>query len=596
MHPMLQLPLDAETIVRKCRKIRRELETTATTAEIRIAILGGSTTEQVKNILELFLLDKGIKANFYESEYNKWYEDACFDDSGLTEFNPQLVYFHVSFVDFYNHYFNSPDSENAVANFSKKLERAWNKLNQRLSCSIIQNNFEDPFFSLYGNLDFAKNDGLSHSVSVLNDFIVQYANNHENYYVQDIHRLSAQIGLSKWYDREAYHLYKLALSYNCIPYLAYNLASMIGALLGKSKKCLVLDLDNTLWGGIIGDDGADGIQIGHETAEGEQFYEFQEYVLSLKKRGVLLAVCSKNDLEVAKKGFELPDSLLKYDDFTSFVANWEPKSVNIKRIASEIGIGMDSLVFIDDNPMERNLVREAVPEVTVPEVLEGQPWSYIQALEDGKYFEQLVVSQDDLKRNQSYIENKKRNDLEQEYEHYDDFLKNLGMKAEIKAFADVYLDRITQLTNKSNQFNLTTKRYSRAEIESVANDDNFITLYGRLKDKFGDNGLVSVVIGSIKDFCLTIDLWLMSCRVLRRGFEYAMFSELLKLCREKGIKEIYGNYYKTAKNAMVKDFYKDLGFDCIEQTEEQSQWKISLEDFSFEKSFYVNINGSNANE
>ncbi len=596
MHPKLQIPLDAETIVRKCRKIKRELENAPVTAEIRIAILGGSTTEQLKNILELFLRDKGIKANFYESEYNKWYEDACFDDSGLTEFNPELVYFHVSFADFYNHYFNSSDSENAVVDFSKKLERAWNKLNQRFSCSIIQNNLEEPFYSWYGNLDFAKNDGLSHSVAVLNTFIAQYANSHENFYVQDIHRLSAQIGLSKWYDREAYHLYKLALSYNCIPYLAYNLASMIGALLGKSKKCLVLDLDNTLWGGIIGDDGADGIQIGHETAEGEQFYEFQEYVLSLKKRGVLLAVCSKNDLEVAKKGFGLPDSLLKYDDFTAFIANWEPKSINIKRIASEIGIGIDSLVFIDDNPMERNLVREAVPEVTVPEVLEGQPWSYIQALEDGRYFEQLVVSQDDLKRNQSYIENKKRNDLEQEYEHYDDFLKNLGMEAEIKPFADVYLDRITQLTNKSNQFNLTTKRYSRAEIEDVAKDDNFITLYGRLKDKFGDNGLVSVVIGSIKDACLTIDLWLMSCRVLRRGFEYAMFSELLRLCKEKGIKEVYGNYYKTAKNSMVKGFYKDLGFDCIEQTEAQSLWKISVGDFSFDKPFYVDINGSNANE
>lgn len=590
MHSLLQLPLDAETIVRKARKIKRELENTPVTAQLRIAILGGSTTEQVKSILELFLLDKGIKVEFYESEYNKWYEDACFDDSELTSFKPQLVYIHVSFVDFYNSYIASEDKENEATVFYNKLERCWKKLSQRFGCSIIQNNFEEPFFSLYGNLDSSKADGLSFEIAKLNSEIAKNAQLHENFYVQNLHRISANIGLEKWYDREAYHLYKLALSYNCIPYLSYNLSCMIGALLGKSKKCLVLDLDNTLWGGIIGDDGPEGIQIGHETAEGEQFYEFQEYVLSLKKRGILLAVCSKNDLEIAKKGFELPDSLLKYDDFTSFVANWEPKSVNIKRIASEIGIGLDSLVFIDDNPVERNLVREAVPEVTVPEVIEGQPASYIKALEDGRYFEQLVVSKDDLKRNQSYIENKKRNDLEHEYERYEDFLKNLCMEAEIKPFTSIYLDRITQLTNKSNQFNLTTKRYSRAEIESISHDNSYITLYGRLKDKFGDNGLVSVVIGSIKDSVLTIDLWLMSCRVLRRGFEYSMFAELLHICKEKGISEINGIYYKTAKNSMVKDFYQDLGFTCIKRTEESSNWILQVSDFEFNKEFYININ------
>lgn len=596
MHPMLQLPLDADMIMRKCRKIKREVETVDATAEIRIAILGGSTTEQVKNILELFLLDKGIRPIFYESEYNKWYEDAYFEDSALSAFRPQLVYLHISFVDFYSCYFGFHGTDDVVADFSKKLEQCWEKLTQRFSCSIVQNNFEEPFFSLYGNLDSAKTDGLSYSVSVLNAFIAEYARCHVNFYIQNIHSLSAHVGLSRWYDREAYHLYKLALRYDYIPYLAYNLSAMIGALLGKSKKCLVLDLDNTLWGGIIGDDGVDGIQIGHETATGESFYEFQQYVLSLKRRGVLLAVCSKNDMEVAKMGFDNPDSLLKYDDFTAFVANWEPKSVNIKKIASDIGIGLDSMVFIDDNPMERNLVRSTLPEVTVPEVREAQPESYIQALEEGRYFEPLVVSQDDLKRSQTYIENKNRNDFEQEYEQYDDFLKNLGMQAEIKPFASIYIDRITQLTNKSNQFNLTTKRYSRTEIENVAKNDNFITLYGRLKDRFGDNGLVSVVIASIRKTVLNIDLWLMSCRVLRRGFEYAMFSELLKICKSKNIKEICGNYYKTAKNAMVKDFYKDLGFVCIEQTEEHSSWKLSLEAFTFEKPFYVNINEGTVNE
>lgn len=578
MKELLKYPFDSSLVLRKKKSIKRELENQKFSSEIRIAILGGSTTEEIKNILELFLLDKGIRPSFYESEYNKWYEDAVFENDELEMFNPQFVYIHTTFVDLYNHYssYNFSNSVEVVSSLSKKYETVWKNLIEKYNCSIIQNNFELPFSRVYGNLDFSNKSGLTNLVLKMNCFFSETAENNGKIFIQDINYISSNIGLEKWYDRDFYHLYKVAISYDSIPTLAYNLANMISSSLGKSKKCLVLDLDNTLWGGIIGDDDVEGIQIGHETAVGESFFEFQQYVKNLKNRGVILAVCSKNDLEIAKKGFLHPDSVLKYDDFVSFIANWEPKSENIKRIAREINIGLDSLVFIDDNPMERDLVREMIPEVTVPDVSEAQPFSYIKAIEDGKYFEQLSISDDDLKRNQAYEENKKRLDMEQEFKSYDDFLRNLEMDAEILPFKDVYLERITQLTNKSNQFNLTTKRYSLSEINQISTDSNYLTLYGRLKDKFGDNGLVSVVIGKIKGNELFIDLWLMSCRVLRRNFEFTMFYELISKCKKKGISRIHGFYYKTAKNKMVENFYKTLGFDNVEQEENSSEWTFDL--------------------
>lgn len=578
MNELLKYPFDSSLILRKKKSIKRELETQTKNSEVRIAILGGSTTEEIKNILELFLMDKGIEPSFYESEYNKWYEDSVFDNKELDEFNPQIVYIHTGFVDLYNSYssYDFSDYEDFYNSFTNKFDKVWAKLIQKYGCSIIQNNFELPFYRIFGNLDFSKEEGITNLVYRLNLFLSDKARAIENLHIQDVNYISAKIGLDKWYDRNFYHLYKVSMSYDCIPELSYNLANMISSPLGKSKKCLVLDLDNTLWGGIIGDDDVDGIQIGHETAIGESFLEFQQYVLNLKKRGIILAVCSKNDLEVAKKGFTHPDSLLKYEDFISFIANWNPKSENIKEIAKQINIGLDSLVFIDDNPMERNLVRELLPDVVVPEVEEANPTSYIKVLEEGKFFEQLVISQDDLKRNKAYEENKKRLSMEQEYDKYEDFLRNLEMKAEILPFQDVYLDRITQLTNKSNQFNLTTKRYTSAEINQIASSSEYITLYGRLKDKFGDNGLVSVIIGKIANNELYIDLWLMSCRVLRRNFEYTMFYELLNRAKEKRLTRIHGFYYKTSKNNMVKDFYKELGFDKTEMDDNSSEWVFDL--------------------
>lgn len=579
MEKLLKYPFDSEVIMRKQKSIKRFLLQKEHNLEKNIAILGGYTTDEIKNILELFLLQSGIKANFYQSEYNKYYEDSVFPNEELEKFQPDIIIIATATLNI----INSPqimDQENDVA---KKIElelehyqNIWQSLKQKYNAIIIQNNFELPHYRLLGNLDSTDYRGLSNFVIELNRKFAEYARNTQGFYINDVHYLSAQFGLDRWQDRNLWHAYKFAVSYEATPTFAYNLCSIIKAILGKSSKCLVLDLDNTLWGGVIGDDGLAGINIGTETPIAEAYTEFQKYAKALKARGIILAVCSKNDLVNAKEAFTHPDSVLKYEDFIVFKANWEPKHLNIKEIAEEINIGLDSLVFIDDNPVERQIVHENLPEAIVPEIDVLDVTGYQRIIDRLGLFEPVSISQDDLVRNNSYKENIKRQKIQENFNSYEDFLQSLNMQAEIKSFKPIYLERITQLTNKTNQFNLTTKRYTIAEIEEIASSEEYISLYGRLTDKFGDNGLVSIIIGYKQKEILEIKLWLMSCRVLKRGMEEAMFDELVKTTKKNGIRKIKGYYYKTAKNNMVSNLYKKLGFELIEQNGEDTVWQYVL--------------------
>ena len=281
--------------------------------------------------------------------------------------------------------------------------------------------------------------------------------------------------------------------------------------------------------------------------------------------------------------------MLAAQDFAAFRANWLPKNENIRAIAEELNIGTDSFVFIDDNPAERAIVRETLPEVAVPEVTGGDVFSYIRAIEEAGYFEPVAISDDDRKRNETYRENRERRELQQSLGSYDDFLASLQMKAEIAPFCSLYYDRIAQLTNKTNQFNLTTRRYTRADIERMAEDPACVTLYGRLSDRFGDNGLVSVVVGKKEGTQLRIDLWLMSCRVLKRGMEQAMLDVLVEAALERGIEEIFGYYFPTKKNKMVSDLYERFGFEQISKEEDGSTvWKMRVADYK-PKKYWIEV-------
>ena len=578
---LLTYPFDVAMLRKKQKAIRRELlEQDVVLLEKRIAILGGSTTNMFRDFLELFLLDAGVKPIFYESEYAQYYEEAVFQNDALSEFAPDIIFDLTTSVNLKEQPNAFETKEEAEARIDREYTRyqsIWDGLAARYHAVIIQNNFEMPAYLLLGSLDAVLWGGWRNTIESLNARIAEYAMAHAGMYVHDVHYLASLLGTEQWFDLSQYSAYKLAIRYESMPFVAMHAANVVKAILGRTKKCLVLDLDNTLWGGIIGDDGMEGIQIGKETPEAEAYTAFQRYLLALKDRGALLAVCSKNEEAVAKSGFSHPDTVLQLDDFVAFQANWEPKDQNVRRIANMLNIGLDSLVFLDDNPMERAIVREHVPEVAVPEVIGGDVASYIRAIERNGYFETVSISEDDRKRSEAYRANQQRVEMEAVASSYEDFLLSLDMRAEIAPFRRIYYDRIAQLTNKSNQFNLTTRRFTRADIERIAEDSRYITLYGRLQDRFGDNGLVSVVIAEKEGKDVHIRLWLMSCRVLKRGVEEAMMEELAKKVRLAGGEKLIGYYYPTAKNGMVRDFYRAHSFSLVDDADGNTVWEHRLE-------------------
>lgn len=592
----LEYPFDGNYIMKKKRSIKKQLLADGT-ARItkKIAVLGGSTTSDIVKMLELFLLNYGIEPVFYESEYGQYWQDAMFPGPELAEFNPDIIYIHTSNRNIKDY----PEIGDSIEVVEEKLnstyqhfETMWNKLHKLYNCPIIQNNFEAPFFRLLGNRDAYDVHGRLSFINRLNEKFYEFARNNSfgegGFLINDINYISSCYGLDSWSDPQAWHMYKYACCVPAIPTLSYNIASIIKAIYGKNKKGLVLDLDNTLWGGIVGDDGVDGIEIGQETSLGQVYSEFQSYIKLHKNLGIVLAVDSKNEEENAIAGLNHPDAPLKPDDFVSIKANWNPKSENMKAIASELTLLPESLVFVDDNPAEREIVRAQIPGAIAPEL--DCPEHYIRIIDHSGFFEATSISEDDLKRNEMYMANKKRAALEESFADYSEYLKSLEMEAEIKPFEKMYMPRIAQLTNKSNQFNLTTRRYTQADIEEATADSDNITLYGRLKDKFGDNGIVALTAGHVIGTELHIDLWLMSCRVLKRDMEFAMMDELVKKAAARGVKTIYGYYYPTAKNKMVKDFYLLQGFGKIaEDADGNATFKLEISEGYEDKNHVINV-------
>ena len=565
----LSYPFDSGYIMKNKKKLRRLLLTDGRTRfKKKIAFLLGSTADDIIKVTELFLLDMGIECEFYKSEYNKFWEDGVFDNPELEIFAPDIIIIHTTNRNVRSYRFDmSLDRQGADDMLDDEFEHfktLWESLKAKYNCPIIQNNFEMPLYRVLGNRDAWDFHGFGNFLTRLNMRFYDYASSHESFYINDINYLSAQCGLEKWADPSYWYMYKYALNVEFIPELALNIANIIKSIFGRNKKAIITDMDNTLWGGIIGDDGVEGIETGYETASGECFSEFQEYIKMHRQIGVVLCVNSKNDYENAIAGLNHPDVALNPDDFAVIKANWDPKSINIEETASELSLLPESFVFLDDNPAEREIVTAQTGAVSPYLDVNHE---YIRTVDRNGYFEVTSLSDDDLKRNDMYMADKQRRDTSKKFESYDDYLKSLDMKAEIHPFEAADIARVTQLTNKSNQFNLTTKRYTQNEIEEAAADKNRITLCGRLEDKFGSYGIVSVMIGKIDNDVMDVELWLMSCRVLRRGMEYAMMDNLIKKAREKGVKTIRGHYYKTAKNNMVRELYGEMGFDKVSEDE-----------------------------
>jgi len=579
----LEYPFDGEYLLKKKKRIRRELlEDGSSRLPKKIAILGGSTTNDIRMMLELFLLSYGILPQFYESEYGQYYQEALFPSQALTDFQPDVVYIHTSNrnITGFPQLSDTPARvEEMLGEEYARYEAMWESLSAKFHCVIIQNNFEYPYYRLLGNRDATDVHGRVHYIAELNRLFAGYAQGHEGFFIHDIQYLSACYGLEKWSDPFYWHMYKYCCCVPAIPDLAFSVAKIIKSVYGKNKKGYALDLDNTLWGGVIGDDGVEGIEIGQETSMGQVYREFQTYLLEQKKMGVLLNVISKNEYENALAGLEHPGGVLKKEDFVEIRANWEPKDENLRALAQDLNLLPESLVFVDDNPAERAIVKAQVPGVAVPEI--GTVEQYVKVLDRSGFFEVTSLSQDDLKRNEMYRENAQRARLKAQFTSYQDYLLSLKMRAVIRPFEPVFMARIAQLTNKSNQFNLTTRRYSQTEIEAVAEDPSYMTLYGKLEDKFGDNGVVSVIIGRVEADRLLLLLWLMSCRVLKRDMECAMLDELVRRARERGIRKLCGFYYPTAKNGMVREFYGQRGFCKVSEDEQgNTEWELDVDEYS----------------
>lgn len=574
-------PLDTKILYRKKAKIRRELSEQKNLITKRIAVLGGSTTNEVVEQLNNFLLYYGISAEFYQSEYGQYWQDAMFGSAELDSFQPDIIYIHTNWRNierFPEIEHSKQDVDELLEAECGRFENMWHALEEKFHCPIIQNNFDRPNYRLMGNRDIWDYRGRSNYISRLNQKLYAYAQEHNNFYINDLEYLSQDYGLSEWNNSFYWHMYKCAMCMDAMPYVAQSVANIIKSIYGKNKKALVLDLDNTLWGGIVGDDGVEGIKIGPEVPKGQVYAEFQEYCKKLKDIGVILAVDSKNEMENALAGLNHPDGILRPDDFVDIKANWNPKDQNLKEIADELTLGVDSFVFVDDNPAEREIVSAQLPGVATP-VMEGAE-NYIRTLDHCGYFEVTALSAEDLKKTEMYHAKAEAHKTVAAFADYGEYLDSLQMVADIDDFKPIYIQRIAQLTNKSNQFNLTTLRCTEDDIKTVQESKDYICLCGKLTDKFADNGLVTVVIGQIIGEELHIRVWLMSCRVLKRGLEAAMMNAVYDEAKKHGIKKIIGYYYPTAKNNMVKEFYHEMGFELVSADEKgNSVWNLDVKKY-----------------
>lgn len=580
----LDYPFDWAQIQRKSKQIKRLLlEQDQSWIEKKLAVLGGSTTFEVTKTLELFCLRRGIKPSFYESDFGLYYEDLKFGNPKLLSFKPDIIYFHTTTRNLKR----LPQVTDSPAAVDEKLESElhkiislWDKAKE-LGCVVIQNNFELPYVRALGNLDAVLPQGNTRFINLLNLRLADAIAARKGVYLNDIHSLAARMGLMNWYSDELWRSYKYALRFQAIPDLANNLAAIIASLYGRSKKALVLDLDDTLWGGVIGDDGLSGIRLGPDNPEGEGFVQFQKYLRQLRDRGILLAVCSKNDFDITKSAFTHPDSVLQFEDFAEFAANWGLKSENIKNIAKSLNVGIDSLVYIDDSAFERAEVRNQVKGLEAPEVT-NNPVQTMEAIDRSGFFEISSLSSEDLQRNAMYSHEKKRDDFRASFASNEEFLRSLEMRATIRPFESTYVDRITQLINKTNQFNLTAKRYTLEAVTQLMQETSSLHLWCRLEDRFGDNGLVAAIIGrGVNQHEIDLDVWVMSCRAFKRDVEFAMFDHFIRRAKATGCQRVFGTYVPTAKNKIVEALLSDLKFTKRGETAEgHITYVLDIDEFS----------------
>lgn len=535
---------------------------TAGMPEYKLALLGDCATQHLSQAIKGCSYERGLAVQVFDADYNQILAQIMDPGSELYEFKPQTVVIDMCTEKLYEAFRNAEQKEDFAERKLQEISSYWNGL-EKADCKIIQFNFPEIDDRVLGNYGAVNQGSFINQLRKLNIRLGEEAGKRGNVYIADIAYIQNEMGRKHFSDAKLYYSAKMPYSLEALVEIGMEVSGIVEAFMARIRKCMVLDLDNTLWGGVIGDDGLNGIQIG-ELGVGHAFQAFQEWLLELKKTGIILCVCSKNDEDKAKEPFEKhPEMVLKLEDFAMFTANWTDKASNIKNMAEILNLGIDSFVFIDDNPFERDQVRSMVPGITVPEMPED-PAEYVDFLKAQNLFERITVSSADSDRTRQYREEAGRRNLETSFGSYDEYLEALDMVGEAKAFDEFNTPRIAQLSQRSNQFNLRTVRYTEDQVRELAGSEEYITRYFTLKDKFGDHGLISVMVVKKDGNQGFIENWFMSCRVLKRGMEEYIMNALWKAAVEAGLKKVVGEYIASPKNGMVKDIYEKMGFIPIE--------------------------------
>ena len=550
--------------------------------KIKIAVLGDTATQFLTLALRGAGCEKDFELEVWEADFNQIERQILDTHSELYQFKPAMVLVFQSAHKLLSKYNKLPiEQYSSVADSQMELiETISHTIHTYLNAKIIYYNYTEINDSVFGNYASQIESSFLFQLRKLNYQLMVFAARQPNFFICDISSLQNHFGKTTFFQPSVYINTEMVLSMEILPEIAFKTIDLIGAIRGNFKKCLILDLDNTMWGGIIGDDGLENIQLG-SLGIGKAFTEFQYWIKKLKNRGIILAVCTKNTESVAKEPFENhPDMVLHLDDFAVFVANWQNKPDNIREIQSILNIGFDSMVFLDDNPFERNIVRENIPGITVPELPED-PADYLEFLYQQNLFETISFSGEDAERTKQYQVEAKRTGLQKSFTNEDEFLQSLKMVSMVESFNKFNIPRAAQLSQRSNQFNLRTIRYTEADIEIIANDENNFSFSFTLEDKFGDNGIICVVILKKENHnTLFIDNWLMSCRVLKRGMENFVLNTIAEFAKEKGFIYLKGEYLATAKNEMVKNHYFQLGFQIADD-----YWLLNVTKYQNKKSF-----------
>lgn len=552
--------------------------------KIKVALLGDSATQFLAQSIQGMGVAYLFDIQIFEAEFNQIERQVLDPDSDLYDFNSDVVLIFES-------------THKLLQKFNKKskevrcsfAERTINHTNQlvstlqtRTNAKIIFCNYTEEDDRVFGQYANKVEESFIFQIRKLNYLLQELALKETDFYICDLSTIQNTIGRDRFWSAPIYTNTEMVVSIDALPCFAQSIVQIIAALQGTFKKCIILDLDNTLWGGTIGDDGLENIQIG-QLGIGKAFTEFQHWIKKLQQRGIVLAVCSKNTESVAKEPFEKhPDMVLGLADIAVFVANWENKVDNIRKIQSILNIGFDSMIFFDDNPFERNIVRENIPAITIPELPED-PALYLDYLYSLNLFETVSYTRADINRTQQYRKEAERIVVQESFTNENDFLKSLNMVSDTKQFDSFSIPRISQLSQRSNQFNLRTIRYTEEDLKWISISDQYLTLSFTLEDKFGDNGLIcAIILQKQDDNILFIDTWFMSCRVLKRGMEQYVLNEIVLLAKDRGFITIIGEYIPTMKNEMVRDHYLKLGFES-----ENKLWKMSINKYNKKENFIV---------